>query len=313
MFQGTIIRNEPAFRPRPEVVPEYHKFSHGHYDAFVAVSALEHIAHDARETAPNEAIGFLVGRPFRDDQGPYAIVSDAITAASARRGPVTVETSFDDELRLVNILLTTHPTCEKLGWYHSHPFSMPSYSGPDAENQRFWNEPYHLGLLACMDRGSRTVTIYAFRGPEGEPLSPPYVSRIDAAAQLAALGPVPEEVLAATVNRAAILPLVGKRRPERGNWMRWAAAIAAAIIWSIMWLVGVWWVVERAVGKLRQGNEWPASAVPAVVSQQTPDGSANNAAATWKDDGTPRPRLRVTTKGQVSEIPKDSLPTAAKK
>ena len=82
MFQGIIIRNEPAFRPRPAVVPGYHKFSQGQYDAFVATSALDHIAHETRQAAPNETIGYLVGRPFRDAKGVYAVVTDAITATS---------------------------------------------------------------------------------------------------------------------------------------------------------------------------------------------------------------------------------------
>ena len=103
---------------------------------------------ETRRTAPNETIGHLIGRPFRDAKGPYAIVTDAVLANSARRGPVTVETSLDNERGLLDTLLTKHPTTEKLGWFHSHPFPMPSYSNTDAENQRFWSEPYHLGLLA---------------------------------------------------------------------------------------------------------------------------------------------------------------------
>ena len=95
--------------------------------------------------------GHLIGRPFRDAKGPYAIVTDAVLANSARRGPVTVETSLDDERGLLDTLLTKHPTTEKLGWFHSHPFPMPSYSNTDAENQRFWSEPYHLGLLANLE------------------------------------------------------------------------------------------------------------------------------------------------------------------
>ena len=69
VFQGTIIRNEPAYRPRPVTMPGCHKFTAGAYDAFVGRSALEAIAAKTRQAAPNEMIGYLVGRPFRDAIG----------------------------------------------------------------------------------------------------------------------------------------------------------------------------------------------------------------------------------------------------
>src|SRR5262245_42695962 len=122
VFQGTIIRSEPAYRPRPVTVPGYHKFSNGAFDAFVALSALEAIAEKARQAAPNEMIGDLVGRPFRDAKGSYAVVTEAVFAESARCGPVTVETSLDDEQGLLKTLLANHPLAERLGWFHSHPF-----------------------------------------------------------------------------------------------------------------------------------------------------------------------------------------------
>src|SRR5438552_1792904 len=91
VFQGTIIRNEPSHQPRPDAIPGYHKFSNGTYDAFVALGALEAIAAQAMLAAPNEMIGYLVGRPFRDAKGPYAVVTGVIFAEAARCGPVTVE------------------------------------------------------------------------------------------------------------------------------------------------------------------------------------------------------------------------------
>src|ERR1051326_818729 len=166
VFQGTIIRNEPAYRPRPESMPDYHRFCSDEYDAFVAHSALEAIAAKARQKAPNEMIGYLAGRPFRDARGASAVVTEVIFAESARCGPVTVETSLDDEKKLLKTLGTEHPLAERLGWFHSHPFFMPTYSPTDLENQRFWSEPYQLGLLACLDGAG--VSIFAFRGREGK-------------------------------------------------------------------------------------------------------------------------------------------------
>lgn len=314
MFQGTIIRNEPAFRPRPEFVPEYHKFTKDQYTAFVSVSALEHIAHDARQTAPNETIGLLVGRPFRDGQGHYAIVTDAFTATSARRGPVNVETSFDDERRLVNTLTKQYPIAEKLGWWHSHPFAMPSYSAVDADNQRSWNEPYHLGLLASMDRGSQTVTIHAFRGPEGERLGPAYVSRIGATAELAAFATMAEEIPDTEVaNRPVRSLFVASQEPNRNRWMRAAEVILGIAIYTAVLLAGVWWISHRLVEKRAQEIEARILAVQAIASQPAAIGSVAKAPATSKNHAKSGAKPQGVVQGQVPRAPKNSPPIVAKK
>ena len=248
MFQGTIIRNEPAFRPRPAVLPGYHKFSQGQYDAFVAVSALDHIAHEAQQAAPNETIGYLVGRPFRDAKGVYAVVTDAITATSARRGRATVETTLDDERQLLDTLLAKHPTSEKLGWFHSHPFYMPSYSSTDSENQQFWSESYHLGLLATLECQSDTasisdaVTIHAFRGPESERLQPPYTT----ADRIADESFIPTSAFHPSFDLAQTG--CGRRPNSQRAPRRWpslvAASIVVGIVWPTVYLVGVWMIIQ---------------------------------------------------------------------
>ena len=101
IIQGAIIRSDPAYRPRPVTLPGYHKFGSGDYDAFVAHSALEAIANKARQAAPNEMIGYVIGRPFRDAKGSYSVVTHAIVAQHAHSGPATVETSLNDERGLV--------------------------------------------------------------------------------------------------------------------------------------------------------------------------------------------------------------------
>lgn len=263
MFQGIIIRNEPAFRPRPAVLPGYHKFSQGQYDAFVAVSALDHIAHEAQQASPNETIGYLVGRPFRDAQGVYAVVTDAITATSARRGRATVETTLDDERQLLDTLLAKHPTSEKLGWFHSHPFYMPSYSSTDSENQQFWSESYHLGLLATLECQSDAVTIHAFHGPESERLLLPYT----------VVDRIAEE---SSDTDLAFDPLFGPaqaghaRRPDSQpaprHWASFAMlTIVVGVIWPIMYLIGAWMIVQTTRDNLAQtAKDIQASQVQAI-------------------------------------------------
>src|SRR6266481_1754347 len=96
---GEIISNEPAYRPRPQTLPGYHRFfdADGRLEAFVAEVTLRTMVQEAADAAPNETIGYLVGRPFRDVAGPYAIVSAAIAAKKAKRGRTCVETTLQDE------------------------------------------------------------------------------------------------------------------------------------------------------------------------------------------------------------------------
>jgi hypothetical protein len=222
---------------------------------------------------------------------------------------VNVETSFDDERRLVNTLMRQYPIAEKMGWYHSHPFVMPSYSGTDAENQRFWNEAYHLGFLACVDRGSQTVTIHAFRGPEGERLGPPYVSRIDSAPQTATFPMMAEDAPETAARHFAALPFVGRQEPKRSTWMRLATIVVAVTVWSVSLLVGVSEIIDRTVEKHFRAVEWPASR---IAAQATPDSPAHTPAAI-ENSGKADAKPPDTTRVQVSEAPKNSPPAAAKK
>jgi proteasome lid subunit RPN8/RPN11 len=166
-LKGEIIRNEPAYRPRPQVLTGYHRFADGagRFEGFVAVEALRTIAQEAANAAPDEAIGYLVGRPFRDGAGYYTIVSSVILAKKAKRSRTCVETTLQDEKSAVQTLEQCFPTCEKLGWWHSHPFDMHTYSRTDRENQAFYcSQSFQLGLLVCLV--GEEATVHAFHGPD---------------------------------------------------------------------------------------------------------------------------------------------------
>jgi len=263
VFHGTIIRNEPAYRPRPVTMPGYHRFSNGNYDAFVALSALEAIADKARQAAPNEMIGYLVGRPFRDAKGPYAVVTEAIFAESARCGPVTVETSLDDERRLLSTLLADHPLAERLGWFHSHPFFMPTYSPTDLENQRFWSEPYQLGLLACLDRAGG-VSIFAFRGPEAETIRPAYTPSCSSTSTCV---PTFQPMRGMEHRKTTAKTAPPTEQTTRRRLLPALLTLAVAVIWPIVYLIGVWMIVQA----MREGRDSPARTV--IVAKDGPASS----------------------------------------
>ncbi|HEY7327866.1 MAG TPA: Mov34/MPN/PAD-1 family protein [Gemmataceae bacterium] len=287
-FQGTIIRNQPTYRPRPDTMPGYHKFTKGTYDAFVAHSALEAIAWRAREAAPDEMIGHLVGRPFRDAKGSYAVVTEAIVAESARCGPATVQTSFDDETGLLDTLLANHPLAERLGWFHSHPFPMAKYSATDRENQRFWSEPYQLGLLAYFDR-DKSVSIIGFRGPESEAIHPPYTASGNACPNhVPTFRALPETETREPMPRTA----KRTRRTKRRRPSHALLALAVGVIWPIVFLIGVWMIVQA----IQEGR----------VSPVHPIAVAKDEEASAAQSSSPVPAEAATS--EVSKVPTPTAP-----
>src|SRR5579871_1860698 len=269
-FQGTIIRNQPVYRPRPDTMPGYHKFTNGNYDAFVAHSALEEIAWRAREAAPNEMIGHLLGRPFRDAKGSYAVVTAAIIAESARCGPATVETTLDDEQGLLQTLLVDHPLTERLGWFHSHPFAMAKYSPTDRENQRFWSEPYQLGLLAYLGRDGG-VGIIGFRGPESEAIHPAYTASLSAHSnRVPAFRPLRETETRKTTPKA---PPPTKRTTRR-HFSDVLLTLAVGIIWPVVFLMGVSMIVQA----MREGRDSASQTVITAKEEEPPAGQVNTQA-----------------------------------
>ena len=283
VFQGTIIRNEPAYRQRPLTMPGYHRFNNGDYDAFVAIAALEAIADKTRQAAPNEMIGYLAGRPFHDGKGPYAVVTEAIFAESARCGPAAVETSLEDERGLLATLLADHPLADRLGWFHSHPFDMPKYSSTDLENQRFWSEPYQLGLLACLD-GSRSVSIFGFRGPEAEAIRPCYTSGPSHPNSMPPFRPL--------LPTAQCQPAPQPAEPPKLTTVHRSSlallTLAVGVVWPLIYLLGVHMVVET----MRGGRDGPAQSVAvgtdaAAAARQSPDAPAKLASPGASKVATP--------------------------
>jgi proteasome lid subunit RPN8/RPN11 len=208
---GEIIRNEPAYRPRPQALAGYHRFfdAEGRFEAFVLEVTLRTMVQEAADAVPNETIGYLVGRPFRDGAGPYAIVTAAIAAKKAKRGRTCVETTLHDEKSTVQALEQHFPICEKLGWWHSHPFDMHNYSSTDRENQAFYcSQRFQIGLLVCLVEGEATV--HAFGGPDSFLLGGDYKTSLRPKVMAAAAGEVPAPISKVPDAQLALEPPLGE-------------------------------------------------------------------------------------------------------
>jgi proteasome lid subunit RPN8/RPN11 len=166
---------QPTYRPRPDGLAGYHRFANGAngFEAFVKHDALESAVRVAAIAVPDETIGYLVGRSFRDGAGYYAIVESVLVAAEAKRSRTSVESTLEDEKATVRALEQHFPTCEKLGWWHSHPFDMHHYSGTDRENQAFHcSQAFQVGLLVCLV--GEQATVHAFHGPDSHQMEEDY-------------------------------------------------------------------------------------------------------------------------------------------
>lgn len=219
---------EPAYRRRPD--PDASGFAMYEPEpdrptVFVCQSVIEKIADHSRDKGPDEAIGFLSGRVFRDDGGPWVVVSEAWCCQHARASRTTVETTDRDE-RLLEVWRHGEGIAlDRLGWWHSHyELRFHQYSGVDRDNQGLWcPKPWQVGLLVLVDDGA--VRVRCYQGPRSEALSP--MRRLDGPAEaIPREGRHREEE--ASPNEPAALRALPMRRPTlQVRWRRVSLAVAA--------------------------------------------------------------------------------------
>jgi proteasome lid subunit RPN8/RPN11 len=245
-LKGEIIRNEPAFRPRPQALTGYHRFAEGtgRFEAFVAEETLRTMVHEAAEAAPDETIGYLIGRPFRDSAGYYTIVNSVIVAQKAKRGRTRVETTLQDEKLAVQALEQTFPTSEKLGWWHSHPFDLHAYSAVDRENQTFYcSKLFQLGLLVCLV--GEEGTVHAFCGPDSLLLEGDYKTPLRAK-----LGAAASAEATTSASKAPQVHVVVTPPP----WRTMILALVFLVIFGLIWPQILLICTDRIGDALKKGN-----------------------------------------------------------
>ena len=166
-----INKYEPTFRRRRDhLVADWFLFecrAEGEfYQGFVHRRVLKVINEETIHCGDLETIGFLVGRAFRDDQGYYAYVTDAIVAPYAERNRTTVRTTEQDAVFLNEYMQNDAIHLDKIGWWHSHPnLGLTRYSGTDHINQEQWcSEPHQMALLVARDEDISRIV--GFHGPD---------------------------------------------------------------------------------------------------------------------------------------------------
>lgn len=226
-------RNEPLYRPRPAesspglVTYETHD---GTPVVFVRLGVLERVIAHSHDKSPNETIGFLMGRSFRDEQGVWTLVEAVWCCEHASCSRVSVQTSEIDEQQLDAWRQSDALAYDKMGWWHSHyELRVPQYSGVDRDNQQMWCPlACQVGLLVLVDRGVPRVRCY--RGPDSEPLAP--LRHEDGSAE-----PLAERRSDRIGEESAGDPAADTDEPTPTpavDWRRVAAGVAATLIYTAL-------------------------------------------------------------------------------
>ncbi|MDQ7814201.1 MAG: Mov34/MPN/PAD-1 family protein [Patescibacteria group bacterium] len=172
------------------------------FEAAFRETVVERCREFARNAAPNEWYGVLLGRQCKDDGGRHVVVEGIVPDPDCLAGPGYFETTPESELRTRMTSDALFPDCVLLGWVHSHPHGNARFSSVDRQNQTQWTAPDSLGAV-IEPYGDGDVSVY--RGPQAEPLEEVEDTVVDLAAPAADATPSPAfpPIRARTVHETA--------------------------------------------------------------------------------------------------------------
>lgn len=111
-------------------------------------SILNHIHRHGQQTTDVEICGVLVGRGYRDDDGPFVYVEGAIRGDHAESQTAQVTFTSETWNHIYAILDTAWPEQRILAWYHTHPGFGIFLSGMDLFiHDNFFNAPEQFALV----------------------------------------------------------------------------------------------------------------------------------------------------------------------
>ncbi|MDB4931673.1 MAG: hypothetical protein JWM10_4157 [Myxococcaceae bacterium] len=123
----------------------------------------------ARDAAPREWLGLVVGQRCEDARGAHLLVLGLVPDRQARADDGRVETTHASENATRSLARTLYPDAVLLGWAHSHVRCGVTFSSTDRATQATWRAPYSLGIVVD-PWDPRELTVY--RGPTSEALAP---------------------------------------------------------------------------------------------------------------------------------------------
>ncbi len=138
-----VLRIEPedlASRPFPARESEYRVILES--DAHQAI-----LAH-ARSAADIELCGVLVGDLYRDDDGPYLVITDIIAGRAAKQGDTSVTFTHSTWEQIHREMDAKYAGRRIVGWYHTHPGFGVFLSEVDLfAHKNFFNAAWQVALV----------------------------------------------------------------------------------------------------------------------------------------------------------------------
>ncbi len=101
------------------------------------------------ESSPNvELCGVLVGDLFRDDDGPFLVVTDIIQGRSTKEGDHSVTFTHSTWEKIHREMDEKHAGSRIVGWYHTHPGFGVFLSEVDLfAHRNFFNAAWQIALV----------------------------------------------------------------------------------------------------------------------------------------------------------------------
>ncbi len=137
--------------------------------AFIDDALLDQLQNWAVAAKPNEVLGVLLGRRFRDRQGIYAVITSAAEACTSNSGVAHVQVSAESLSETRRAALADEPMLDPVGWWHSHP-SPSGFSSVDRREQATWTHTAAIGLVVFMRDTSTGFPAAAYCGPAATPM-----------------------------------------------------------------------------------------------------------------------------------------------
>jgi proteasome lid subunit RPN8/RPN11 len=165
-----------AFLARPAGHPDYVPYDAAAVTSVVYIHrvALEQMRTIALQSAPNETIGVLMGRPCQDDQGTYTLVMAVEQAIPGEYvgTPGSVRISGAGRAAMKARAAQRWPGWEDVGWFHTHPHSPARFSATDYDEQTTLLA-HQVGVVASgrsFLNGDDAEPLGVYLGPSGHRL-----------------------------------------------------------------------------------------------------------------------------------------------
>jgi proteasome lid subunit RPN8/RPN11 len=200
-------------------------------------SVLDEIHLHGQSSTVAEVCGVLVGKCYRDSNGPYLLIEHCIRGNGARTKATNVTFTAETWAHIQNVMDRDYPKDKMVGWYHTHPGFGIFLSDMDVficEN--FFNLPWQVAFVYDPLGGDEGNFVWHAGKPERDPILievdvTPKSAEIPLISVAEAVG---HQISEETESKILEL-LIRVRRLERRQ-KKLVAAMAFLIAFVIMWI-----------------------------------------------------------------------------